>query len=464
MPSGDETELARLPAGIAVYRAALALIRGDLSTALEKAQLSTDLAAADDHVLRAAAAGISGLAYWAGGDLEAAHRAYSACADGLQRAGHIPDVLGCAVALADIRITQGRLGDALRTLDQALLLAGRQGGGVAMRGMPDMYVGLSQIACERGDLEVATEHLDHSNEFGEHMGLPQNAYRWRVAMARIREAEGDLPGALALVEEAQRVYVSDFFPDVRPVAALRARLLAANGDVSHALGWARDRGVSTSDTLTYIREFEHTTLARILLAQFGEERDQDLLRHVTDLLDRLLAAAEAGGRTGSVIEILTLQAHARHGAGDTSGALTSLERALTLAEPEGYVRVFLGAGSPVLSLLAAILRQRPVWDYVRRVLATAAPDDGAATEKRAADSGLARPGGLVDHLSERELDVLRLLATDLDGPHIARRLIVSLNTVRTHTKSIYAKLGVNSRRAAVRRATELGLLPRTHDQ
>ena len=147
---------------------------------------------------------------------------------GLRRAGHVADTFGCAIALADIRITQGRLGEAMRTYEQALQLAAEQGGSV-LRGTADMYVGMSEIACERDDLHAATQHLLRSQELGEHTGLPQNPYRWRVAMARVREAEGDLGGALDLLNEAERLYVSDFFPNVRPVPALRARVWIAQG-------------------------------------------------------------------------------------------------------------------------------------------------------------------------------------------------------------------------------------------
>ncbi len=298
---------------------------------------------------RPGAAGLSGLAYWSGGELEAADRAYSACVQGLRRAGHIADVLGCSVALADIRTTKGRLGDALRTYEQALQLAAPEPG-IVLRGTADMYVGLSQIACERGDLQAATQHLLRSRELGEHIGLPQNPYRWRVAMAQILESQHDPAGALTLLDEAQRLYVGDFFPNVRPVPALRARVLAAQGDVSQALGWAREQGLSVDDNLSYIREFEHITLARVLLAQYATDGDTSSLHQIARLLQRLLSAAEAGGRTGSVIEILVVQALTRHAGGDTPSALAPLDRALTLAEPEGYVRVFVSQGPPMATL------------------------------------------------------------------------------------------------------------------
>jgi LuxR family transcriptional regulator, maltose regulon positive regulatory protein len=300
---------------------------------------------------------------------------------------------------------------------------------------------------ERLDRGAASKR---SQELGEHTGLPQNLYRWRVAMARIREAEGDPGGALDLLNEAERLYLGDFFPNVRPVPALRARLLAANGGLGEALGWARERGLSVDDNLSYLREFEHITLARVLVAQHATGRAERPLHDAIRLLERLLSAAEEGERTGSVIEILVLRALARQALGDVPAALASLERTMTLAEPEGYVRVFAEAGPPMASLLKVASRQGIARDYVRRLLAAVTGTEHGSPGKQ----------GLIDPLSERELDVLRLLGTELGGPAIARELTVSLNTMRTHTKSIYAKLGVTNRRAAVRRAADLDLLSR----
>ena len=155
-----------------------------------------------------------------------------------------------------------------------------------------------------------------------------------------------------------------------------------------------------------------------------------------------------------------LLALARQAGGDTAGSLAPLDRALSLAEPEGYLRVFVSEGPPMASLLKTIARQRGTGGYVHRLREACGQDGGTDPVKPTT-----RPRhGIVEPLSDREMDVLRLLATDLDGPDIARRLTVSLNTMRTHTKSIYAKLGVNSRRAAVRQAEELDLLSRTRDR
>ncbi|TCC63246.1 tetratricopeptide repeat protein [Kribbella pittospori] len=426
----DRGELARLPGAIETYRAALALAGGDPAATIEHAGGAIDRAAEGDHLTTAAASALAGLANWAGGDLEAAHDGYTTAARDLQRVGYIADVLGCSITLADIETTQGRLRQAQSTFERALDL------GEGLRGTADMYVGLSRLALERNDLDAASNYLRRAEDLGPAAGLPQNPYRWRVAMARLREAEGDLTGARDQLDAAERVYVGDFSPNVRPIAAHRARLLVAQGHLSGARDWVRQQGLSADDDLSYLREFEHVTLARILLA---EQVRGDAIR----LLERLQAAAEAGGRTGTVIEILVLRALAR-------GDVDPLDRALTLAEPEGYVRAFIAEGPPMASMLAALAQRRPY----PRMLLDAVRRPTVQTPKPAGDQAL------VDPLSDRELDVLRLLAGDLDGPSIARQLVVSLNTVRTHTKHIYAKLGVTNRRSAVRRAHQLNLLTR----
>jgi len=443
----DEGAFRRLPAMIAVYRAGHALALGDVSAAMAHARQALDRMAEDEHHWRGAATAILGLASWASGDLEAAYQFY---ADGMARmrmAGNIADAIGGSITLADIRVTQGRLGDARRIYEQGLQLAADHGA-PQMRGTADMHVGLGELSRERGDLQAAAQHLQRSQEQGEHTGFPRHPYRWRVALARLRAAQGDLNGALELLEEAERRYVADFSPNVRPVAAWKARLQLAQGRLDDALVWVRERRLAAHDELSYLREFEQITLARVILARSRHDPATGALPEAIGLLGRLLAAAEAGGRTGSVLEILVLLALAHQARGDLPAALASLSRALTLAEPEGYVRLFVDEGPPLATLLEAAAKRGGAPRYARQLQAAF-----GAVEERAPT-----PGGLVEPLSERERDVLRLLRSELDGPEIARELVVSLNTLRTHTKNIYAKLGVSSRRAAVRRAEELALL------
>jgi len=431
-----------------MYRAAQALARGDVSGTMRYAQRTLDLAPAEAHVARGAAAGLLGLAYWTSGQLEDAHRSYAECLSRLQKANYISDTFGCAIALADIRIAQGRLHDAMRTYEQAR----ERGESMAvMRGMADIDVGLSEIYRERNELTTALQHLQQSKALGEHAALPQNRYRWCVAMARIREAEGELDDALRLLDEAERVYVGDFFPNVRPIAALRARVWLAHGRLGEAIHWVRERGLSIEDDLSYLREFEHITLARVLLEQ-AKAQDSYAMRVAVGLLDRLLLAAEQGERTHSVIEILVLLACAHHELGNADLALAALQRALVLAEPEGYIRIFVDEGQPMQQLLRRISDTgKKHKAYLQKILAAFGPPNQT-------DSLPVHAQPLPEPLSQREIEVLRLLNTELSGPEIASELVVALSTVRTYTKSIYGKLAVNSRRAAVRRAIELGLM------
>jgi LuxR family maltose regulon positive regulatory protein len=432
----DEGELRRVPGQIEMYRTALAQARGDVGATVEHAQRVLTVATEDDYVARAGAAGFLGIVSWTEGDLETAHRAWSECVSGLRRASHVADALGATIALGDICVARGRLRDALSTYQESLELVPEQSRSL-VRGTADMHVGMSEFFLERLDLEEANQHLQKAHDLGEYAGMPQFPYRWRVASARVRAAEGDPEGAQELIDEAERFYVSDFFPNVRPVAALRARLWIANSQLRDALGWARQVGVSVDDDLTYLREFEHITLARLLLARAKADGKGAPVRDALALLERLGQAAAEGARSGSMIEILVLEALALQVRGDTTAALEALARSLAEAEPEGYVHLLIEEGLPMTSLLKVAARHGIAPAYIDELLAAGGGFTHAVPKKQ----------GLIEPLSERELDVLRLLRSDLSGPDIARELMVSLNTMRTHTKNIYTKLDVNNRRA-----------------
>jgi LuxR family maltose regulon positive regulatory protein len=461
----NRDELPRVPATVTMYRAALALVGGDPAEAIVRARQAIEAAVNGDDLVIAASAALAGLASWTIGDIVSAHAGYTTAINALARAGHIADVLGCSIAMADMEIRLGHLRKAERTFARAFELATASSptGSAVMRGTADMLVGLSRMAWYRNDLAAAAEYLRRSDELGEAGSLAQNPYRWRVGMAQLRAAEGDLPAALELLDEAERVYAGDYSPNVQPVHATRARVLAARGDFTETRDWAHRHRVTPDDELSYLREYEHITLARILLAEHAATGASKALRDVTRLLDRLLAAASSGGRVGSVIELEVLRAAAQHAGGARTESLKALGHAVELAQPDGWVRFFVDA-APALNIpLREFASSRPQSNYLKELLAavTAASRAGAEIGPGAAPTIEAASGpgiGLVEALSDRERDVLRLLSSDLVGPAIARRLFVSLNTVRTHTKHIYTKLGVNSRRAAVSKAHQLGLL------
>lgn len=445
----DQIAYRSVPARIEVYRAALALVHADLDGAKAHARQALSLTPSGDDLTRSAAGALAGLASWSTGDLAGAHAAYSETVDGLTGIGWVADVLGCCITLGDIRRTQGRLSEALSTYQRALDLTAARAGALPVRGTADMHVAMAEVLLERDDLTAVAEHLATADSLGAYNGLPQNPYRSRVVTASLLEAEGDLDGALALLDEADRVYAGNFSPNVRPVPAVRARLRLRRGELDVVGAWAREPGLVRTGELTYLREYEHITFARLLVARHHAELDEAVADEALTLLTRLLAAAEDGARGGSVLELLVLLALAHQGRADLPAALVALQSAVALAQPEGYVRIFADEGPVMASLLKVLAKQSAAPGYVRRLL--------AATNRTQHTTD---QDALVDPLSQRELDVLRWLGTDLDGPDIARQLSVSLNTLRTHTKNIYAKLGVTSRRAAVRQADTLDLLQR----
>jgi LuxR family maltose regulon positive regulatory protein len=349
----------------------------------------------------------------------------------------------------------------MTTYERALQWATKPGAPV-LRGAADMYVGMSDLQREHNDLKTATQHLLTSQALGELAGLPQNPYRWCAAMARIREAQGDLDGALELLDQAGRLYNANFSPNVRPIATRKVRVWVTQGRLGEALGWAREQGLSVDNELSYLHEFDHITLVRVLLARYQSDCEDGSISEVLGLLERLLKAAEERGGKGSVIEILVLQALAYHAQGDLPAALLPLQHALALAEPESYACMFLEEGSSMMELLREAGSRGIMSDYTGRLLAAFKSEKMKSADKP--DISFALPAGhqdgepLFEPLSQRELEVLKLLRSDLSGPEIAQQLSVSINTFRTHTKNIFIKLGINDRRAAVRRAVELDLI------
>jgi LuxR family maltose regulon positive regulatory protein len=463
----DETQFRSLAASIANARAYRAQAQGDVAGTARYAQEALALLPADDAYERGTTSALLGLAHWASGELEAAHAAFAAGMASLQQGGGAVIFVGGAVILAHMRIAQGRLHAAAAIYAQALRLArgSAEGAGTVrtaqgervLQGTAELYLGLSELALKWGDTATARTHLQQGRMLGEQASLPGYEYMWCVAEARLRWAAGDGDGALALLDEAERLYYRSPIPNVQPIDAQRVRLWAAQGRLADAQRWAHIRGLSVADELSYLREYEYITLARILLAQAAHAGEAQPRQAAIGLLARLLAMAEAGERVGSVIEILVLQALACGAAGDLPTAQAALSRALHLAAPDEHVRVFVDEGEPMARLLRRVAGREDVSGFVGRLLR--ALEDGDVAPAAVPSRGVSLSAHqLVEPLSPRELDVLRLLPTELTGPEIADRLIVALSTVRTHTKGIYGKLGVSNRRMAVRRAIELGLL------
>ncbi len=462
----DEAQFLSLPATIAVARTYLAQSLSDVPGTVSYAQRALDLLPEGDHIRRQQAMGLLGIACWANGDLETAGRVFADYNAKLRTARNIPDAIGTAFVLADIRMAQGHLNDAASTLEQSLQFVVDQGKPIP----PDaaeLYRGLCELKRERGELDSALLYLSRSKELDGRAVLLGQQHRLRVAEALMRQIQGDLDGALDLLYEAERLYVRSPLPVVRPISAMKARIWVLQGRQAEALGWMHDQGLSVDDELSYMREFEHVTLARVLMARYKNASD-DSIHKAKGLLERLLRAAEAGGRIGNVIEILVLQALAFAAQGDIPLALAVLERALTLAEPEGYVRLFVDEGPSMAALLARMDASRKnctpgMEAYAHRLLAAFEKKPLSKTLQRAldetpADFAASATQGLLEPLTQRELEVLDLIGQGLSNQEIGERLFLALDTIKGHNRRIFDKLDVKRRTEALSRARELGLL------
>ena len=454
----DDSQLQSLPASIANARAYRSQALGDVSSTVTYAQQALELLPKDEEYERGTTAALLGLAYWTSGRPEAGYRSFAEGLAIFNQMGLPQMAIGGTLILAQMSMAQGRLHRAINICEQSLQLATEQGDPV-LPGTPELYLALSEVRYEQGDLVAASQLLLSGETLRQQASLSGAAYLWWVVQARVKAAEGDLETALDQLHEAERLYArtSMPIPDVRPTQALRVRWWLRQGRLAEALGWVRECGLSVADLPSYLHEYGHLTLARVAIAQYRRKGTDEEMHQVVGLLTRLLAAAEAQERTASSIKILVVLALAKAAQGDLPAAIASLERALILAEPEGHVRIFAECGAPMVPLLREIMTREITPTYTQQLLA-ALETWGCPQAEAPTAAGAPAPQPLFAPLSQRELEVLRLLNTELSGPEVARELVVALSTVRTHTKRIYRKLNVTNRRAAVKRATELELI------
>ncbi|WP_428242396.1 LuxR C-terminal-related transcriptional regulator [Gynuella sp.] len=420
----NQAALAQIPGIVAIGRAYYAGATGDFAGIIEHAHQALECLPEQDFVWRSSAGVLLGLAQWNMGNVRAARQAISDGVASMKVSSDISAIISASYLLAETEMALGRLQQAYETCQSVLQLASGQGEWVP-QGTADVHVLVSEILLERGELEAAIEQLNRSRELGESAGLLESRHRWYIAMARIRQVQGQFAEAAYLLAQAAQLQLAGPAPDVRPVSAWQARLWLAQGMFNRVADWADSTGLHLTDDIPYPREFEYLTLARWYLLQ-PDRWQQGTLADLQAMLGRMRQTVEADERDGSLIELLWLQSLTQRLAGQTQLAVQTSIRAATLAGQAGYVAI-----NAEFESLAVV------------IMTTAVPAGQSSGES----------------LSERELEVLTLLAGDLSGPQIADRLFVSLNTLRTHTKNIYQKLDVNNRRAAVTLARQLGLIP-----
>jgi len=447
------SDVQSMMAEVTTIRALTVRVRGDLARAIELYHRALELLPSRELHLRALVIGGLADAYYLSADIAAASPLYAeARATGLE-SGNIYQALVFSSRLAEVQVMQGQLHQAAESYQQMQHLFSRWGEQYAsVAGYA--FVGMGELMCEWNDLDEAVQQLREGIKRGKQGTNPRMALLGYVALTRALQARGDAAGALSAIQEAMRVW--EQYPltwgwGVPPVATYQARLSLAQGDVASAARWAQEQGLRADSELSYQQEVDYITLARLLIAQSNADK-------AVGLLQRLLETAEAGGRVLRVIEILLLQALSFQALGNTDRAITALEKALTLAEPESFIRIFVDEGPPMVYLLYEALDRGIAPDYVRQLLAVFPIDE---PEQAALSQTQAPKSELVEPLSKRELEVLQRIAEGLTNQEIADRLYLSLNTVKVHARNIYAKLGVKNRTQAVAKGKALGILPPT---
>jgi LuxR family maltose regulon positive regulatory protein len=467
-----------IPGYAATVRAYLANQVGDLVKAIDLCKQALEQMADADPgentlIHQGAAVIWLGVNYRHLGDLDRARQYFDQATALNQQAGNIYGALASEVQLGDMAMVQGQLHQAVehyrRGLQMAQQWSGREGKSqrtvVAARGL---HLGLGAVLYQWNDLAGAAPHIGRAIELDELGGAWERMYSYRM-LAYLRQAEAEYEAAYDLLRRASAIQdtlsIRQSNIATEPgLEQLRILLAGSRPEMAHLLTDVARRidsqGLRASDEIEfssptgYRHESDYSDLARALVAlgRAGE---------AMPLLERLLEAAQSMGRQGDAIRYLGLQALAFHSLGDISSALASIGQALTLAEPEGYVRLFVDEGEPMAQLLREAALRRIAPDYVAEL--TTAFGEPTKDRRRMTEttpsSLVSRPSApLAEPLSDRELEVLRLIAAGLKYKEVAERLVISLNTVRHHTRNVYSRLNVNSRAQAIAKAKELNLL------
>src|SRR5262245_10964485 len=450
--------LTNTSAAITIARAWLAWLRGDAEGRRSFASQVLEVLLDVDWLLTSMCQLELALADRLRGRLDDAERGFISSLAGWRAAGERSSAVSVCDYLGQVHLAQGRLDAALDTYQMALDIAVGPGqptlpsAGIA-------YTGMAEVEYQRGELDAALLHVTEGIARLRPASYTAPLATGLARLSRIRQAIGDTTGAWEAIAEAERVAPSPAVGGlVNPVPAQRARLLLAQGDVAAAALWIQQRGLSPEDKPSYPQELEYLVLARVLIAQ-------DRSGEAMALLDRLLARAAAQDRMGSVIEIHALRALAQAASGDEPAAITTLADALTLASPQGNVRIFADEGPPMRALIGRVVVAQRAGQPSARVIPFAylarlvQAFDGKPAVGRSTPDTATGALDLVDPLTERELEVLAMLAAGTPNQAIAEQLFVTLFTVKKHVSHVLSKLGAANRTEAVARARELGLIP-----
>jgi LuxR family maltose regulon positive regulatory protein len=418
---------------IAAIRALLAATQNQVETIIAQSRRALEYLHPDNLAVRTATIWKLGIAYQLQGERAAASQAYTEAISISQASGNIIINISATTGLGNVQEAENQLYLAAETYRRVLRLAGDQPQPAAC----EAHLGLARVLYEWNDLDAAQQHGQQGVQLARQLENIDRFVACEVFLARLKLAQGDVASAAAILAEAgQSVRQHNFVHRMPEVAAAQVLTLLRQGNLAAAAHLAQAHELPISQ-------------ARVHLAQGDTSA-------ALAALEPLRQQAEAKGWQDERLKVMILQAVALHAHGEKGKAAQLLGDALALAEPGGFIRIFVDEGPPMARLLYDALSRGIAPDYVRRLLAVFPVDEPEQTGPSKTQSPEYE---LIEPLSERELEVLQLIAEGLTNPEIATRLYLSLNTVKVHTRNIYGKLGVNNRTQAGARASALGILP-----
>jgi LuxR family transcriptional regulator, maltose regulon positive regulatory protein len=375
-------------------------------------------------------------------------------------------VLRSFALLARQQVLQGHLMQAATTYEEVVRVVPEPKVLRALSSGAAYYFGLGDILREWNKLDDASRYLIEGMDMvgGTQTVFADDLTLGYIAQARLQQARGEYGKAISTMDTfAQLAHQRNFVPHlVARGFAVRAQVELARGNLAEAIHWAETSGLSTTDdNRIYPREWEYLTLARVYIAQGRDDPESHFLLDALNLLNRLLQDAEAKARIYSALEIAILRALALDAQDDHQGAQIALERAVMLAEPEGYMRIFLDEGEPMLTLLSKLYTNgHCASNYIQTLLVAGnfRGREQTALLYRSKEPHSGPYLSLLDPLSERELEVLHLVANGDSNYEIAEQLVVTVSTVKRHVSNIFSKLEVTNRTQAAARAREFGML------
>jgi LuxR family maltose regulon positive regulatory protein len=440
---------AHLKSRVSVMRAMMAFHRADVPSIIRFSHEALERLPEEDLSWRGIAAMALGDSHYIDGDMNAANDALSEAIRISRIAGNVYIAAYTSIKLAIVLQYQGRLHQALETCRE--LMAFLDSSGLSQSALAGLlHAQWGEILWDLNDIDKAFHFTIKGIELGEYEIDVTNLAWTQIVLLKLLYAKADLTGAMETILKLEQTARESHVPPwiVSRIAAWKAKIWLKEGNKAALRQWVQERLLDTDGEPLFVREVEYLVFARILIFR-GE------LEEAVNLVERLIERAQAGGRITRQIEMYLVLALAVKELGDTDKAMTILSKGLSLAESRGHIRLFVNEGPPMARLLYEAVTRGIAPEYARRLLAAfpiSEPVQEAPLDTQGSESDLVEP------LSERELEVLLLIAEGLTNREIASRLFLSLNTVKAHTRNIYGKLGVHSRTQAVAKAKAFGVL------